>query len=255
MDLNTPVLLPVPAGADNYAHLWAAGQTAAVVDPAEAGPVLDRLAAAGWTLEAILITHAHVDHTAGVHDLVRHTGARVIGPRTPALPEVTDPAGENDFVEAAGLTLRAWATPGHTPEHLCYILDGPAPIAFTGDTLFGGGCGRVAGGAYAALWNSLLRLRALPPDTCLFFGHEYTLENLEFALHLEPDRAPVRDRLARERRRRAHGEPTCPSLLKEECATNPFLRADDPALASALGLPGASPPDVFTRLRQMKDRW
>jgi hydroxyacylglutathione hydrolase len=255
MELNTPAILPVPVGADNYAYLWAAGDVAAVVDPAAAGPVLDRIAGGGWRLEAILITHAHADHTAGVRDLVRHTGARVIGPRTPALPEVTDPVGENDLIEAAGLTLRTWATPGHTPEHVCYVTEGPSPLAFTGDTLFGGGCGRVAGGAYAAQWTSLHRLRTLPPDTRLYFGHEYTLDNLAFALHLEPDRAPVRERLDRERLRRAHGEPTCPSLLAEECATNPFLRADDPALRAALGLPDASPLEVFTRLRQRKDHW
>ena len=150
--------------------------------------------------------------------------------------------------------LRVIATPGHTLDHVSYYL--PAEkLVFVGDTLFALGCGRVIEGTREMMWESIKRLRALPDDTALYCGHEYTLANARFAVTVDPDNAALRERLAEAERLRAAGEPTLPTTIAREKATNPFLRADEPAVAAAVGMARGDPARVFAEIRTRKDRF
>ncbi|MBT3296121.1 MAG: hydroxyacylglutathione hydrolase [Verrucomicrobia bacterium] len=234
---------------DNFIYVLVAGQRAAVVDPGVAGPVQAFLDAEGLTLELILLTHYHGDHTGGVSAL-RRSGCVVAGPAggPVALDRVVVDGEALDFGHSA---IEVLDVPGHTAHDTAYCLP-DEPALFTGDVLFAGGCGRLFGGDAAPMWRSLCRLRALPAETRLYGGHDYTLDNLEFAVHLEPDHPGVRERLARFR---ADPHAAHPSTLAEEKRTNPFLRCDDPALAATIGMPGRDVVAVFAAVRGMKDRW
>jgi hydroxyacylglutathione hydrolase len=242
---------------DNYAvlaHEPGSGTTL-LVDAPEAGPILAALRHTGWTLTHVLVTHHHHDHVAGLAAVKAATGAMAIGPAGEAELidglDVTPADGET--LRVGGIAVSAIATPGHTRAPLSYHLP-DADVAFTGDTLFALGCGRVFEGTMEMMWGSLLRLRdALPPATRIYCGHEYTEANARFALSVDPDNAALRARAAKVAAERAAGRPTVPSLMADEIATNPFLRADDPALAQRLGLPGAAPARVFAELRTRKD--
>ncbi len=245
----------LPALRDNYIYLIHDGREAAAVDPGEDGPVRAALARLGLRLRAVLLTHAHADHVAGAAPLRAATGCEVIGPADAGIDGLTRAARAGDRVAVPGGALEALDTPGHLPVHLAWH-DPAAGVLFSGDALFGGGCGRVMGGAApATLWQTLQRLRALPVDTKIYFGHEYSEDNLAFAAHLEPGNAAVADRLAAVRRVRAADRPTTPTTLAEERKTNPFLRADQPEMAAALALAGQSPEAVFIELRHRKNHW
>ncbi|MBK1700252.1 hydroxyacylglutathione hydrolase [Thiococcus pfennigii] len=260
-------ITPIPALDDNYIWLLQADdrRQAACVDPGEAEPVLAVLAARGLELTAILITHHHPDHTAGIAELVAaYPDALVCGPRDRRLKGLTRVVGEGDEAAVPGLAagFRVLEVPGHTASHIAYL--GPTPdddALFCGDTLFTAGCGRVFDGTCAQLAASLARLAALPPTTLCYCAHEYTLANLGFAAWVEPDNPARAARQADAERRRAAGEPTVPATLALELATNPFLRTGEPAVRAAAerfaGQPlDASPPpriEVFTALRRWKD--
>jgi hydroxyacylglutathione hydrolase len=242
----------IPALGDNLIYLVSEGASCAVVDPGEARPVLDALSRLGGRLQLILITHTHADHTGGCAELKHATGCRIVGPAgTPGMDEEAVEAG---VVTCAGVRFDILGIPGHTDSHVAYH-SAQAGIVFTGDALFAGGCGRVFGGDFGRMRESLMRLRALPDATRVYGGHDYVIENLTFAAGLEPGNADVRVRLECERRRCAAGRPLAASTLEEEKRTNPFLRCDDLSFVQAVGMQGADPTAVFAAIRRRKDRF
>jgi hydroxyacylglutathione hydrolase len=229
-------------------------RTAVVVDPAESDAVMAAVKRLGVVPALALVTHHHRDHTAGCADLRRLTGCRVLGPRDGESGCVDRVVAGGDWVAAAGTQAHVIGVPGHTRNHVAYHF--PAErILFTGDTLFLGGCGRVFDGRSVDLWHSLRALRDLPDDTRVYPGHDYAIDNLEFAASLDPKDDDVRMRLERLRRDREAGRPLVPSTMLEEKRTNPFLRVDDPAFQRAVRMPHTDPVSVFTALREKKDEW
>ena len=248
----------VPLLKDNYGYLLhepKSGLTA-VLDPSEAEPVLEAVAARGWRLSHILNTHHHGDHCGGNRELKAANGARVVGPaydraRIPAIDEAVDEASGFRFGEAQARVL---FIPGHTRGHIAFWFE-DAQALFCGDTLFSLGCGRMFEGDAVMMWGSLSKLRALPGETRVYCGHEYTEANARFALTVDPDNKALQARSAAVKRLRAEGRPTIPSMLAEERAANPFLRADDPAMAERLGLAGRPAHEVFGEIRRRKDNF
>jgi hydroxyacylglutathione hydrolase len=242
---------------DNYGvllHDSESGATAAI-DAPEAAPIQAALAATGWRLSDILVTHHHADHTGGIAELKQHHRCRVVAPHGEAarIPLVDATVRENDEVRVGSLAARVLETPGHTAGHISYFL--PAEkLAFVGDTLFSIGCGRVIEGTAEMMWRSLLKLRALPEDTRIYCGHEYTAANVRFAKTIEPANAALRAREAEVDKLVAGRKPTIPSTLAQERAANPFLRADVPEVANAVGLAGSPPWRVFAEIRERKNR-
>lgn len=246
----------VPALSDNYVYLLhdAASGATAVVDPGEAAPVEAALAERGWTLTHILNTHHHADHIDGNEALKAKYGATLVGPKAEAarIPDMDVTVAEGDTYDFAGHTAQVFETPGHTTGHISfYFADSDA--LFPGDTLFSLGCGRMFEGTPAQFWDSLRKLRDLPDSTYIYCGHEYTASNAKFALSIDGDNEALKARATEIEELRAEGRPTIPSLLGQEKAINPFLRADDPKIAAAVGKSGADPVEVFAAVRKGKD--
>jgi hydroxyacylglutathione hydrolase len=242
---------------DNFGvllHDPASGATAAI-DAPEAAPVDAALKATGWRLSDILVTHHHADHTGGIAELKARHRCRVTAPRNEAarIPDVDATVGEGDIASVGALAGRVIETPGHTAGHISYFFDADR-LAFVGDTLFSIGCGRVIEGTPEMMWASLLKLRALPDDTEIYCGHEYTEANIRFALTIEPDNADLRARAEEARRQIAAGQPTIPTTIGAEKRANVFLRADVPAVAAAVGLAGRPAAQVFAEVRERKNR-
>lgn len=249
-------LVTVPCLADNYAYLIhdpASGDTA-VVDVPEAGPILQALNDRGWRLSQILITHHHDDHIAGVADLVAATGARTLGALADAhrLPPLDDALTEASHPKIGAHVVQVIDVPGHTVGHIAFHIPA-ARMAFTADSLMAAGCGRLFEGTPDQMWGSLQRLAALPADTLICSGHEYTTSNIRFALSLEPDNPALILRRDRVEEARRHGRATVPSLLSEELDTNPFLRAGLPQMKSRLGMEDAGDAEIFATIRRRKD--
>ena len=254
-------VVPVPVLMDNYAYLVIdeGSREAAVVDPSEAGPVLDAAKRENVRLRSIWNTHHHWDHVGGNRDLlVALPGLTVRGYAEDhaRIPGITDPVEDGGEFRFGGLHVRVIFIPAHTSGHVAYHLPEERAV-FTGDTLFAGGCGRLFEGDAAMMVRSLGRLTALPPETRVYCGHEYTVKNLEFALTLEPGNEILRRKYERVKRMREAGEPTVPSTIGEELETNPFLRsASEELRRSVLGkFPGTpdEPVAVFARTRELKD--
>jgi hydroxyacylglutathione hydrolase len=237
--------------ADNYTYVIEADGDAVVIDPGEASPVLRALDRSGARLRAVLCTHAHFDHTGGNEELSRKTGCVVM------LPDAAT-GGKAPVLNVGPFVFDVLRTPGHSPDSVCLYLppsgDEPGDV-FTGDTLFVGGCGRLLTRSPEMMWASLQLLAALPESTRVFPGHDYTLENYEFAVTVEPDNTRVQSRLEEIRALVEANKPTVPSTIGLEVATNPFLRAGDPAMKRALGMDGAADLETFAALRLMKDRF
>lgn len=251
---------PIPALTDNYLWLLRQDSQAAVVDPGDAAPVIARLAAEKLSLVAILVTHHHADHVAGIAALVEATGARVWGPASEDIPGVDIGLAGGESFELLGTRIEVIAVPGHTAGHIAYWLPQLAPPAlFCGDTLFAGGCGRIFEGTPEQMLASLDRLAALPAATRVCCAHEYTVANLRFARAVEPDNAELAARLEAATAMRARGEPTLPSTLGLELATNPFLRSGQAASSAAAAAHGATEPTdrlaSFTALRAWKNNF
>ena len=247
----------VPCLSDNYAVLLRdpATDAVAVIDVPEADPVIAALEAAKCKPTHILVTHKHADHIQGIPALKQRYGAKVIGPRNDGdIPTLDEKTGEPDTVQVGSLRARVFDTPGHTAGHICYWFESEK-LLFAADTLFALGCGRAIEKPAAVLWDSLLKLRQLPDDTVVYCGHEYTLANGRFAVTVDPGNAALKVRLAQVEKTRAADKPTIPSMLGEEKATNPFLRADDPAVAEAVGMNGADAAAVFTEIRERKNNF
>lgn len=247
----------VPCLSDNYAYVLrdpATGECA-VVDPSEAEPVLAALSALGARPTMVLNTHHHYDHVGGNEALVEaFPGLRVIAHASDQgrVPGQTGVVQDGDRVMLGGTALRVLHVPGHTLGAVTYASD---DAAFTGDTLFLGGCGRLFEGDAAMMYASLRRIaETLDPATRIFCGHEYTANNLRFAVALEPGNGALADAAADAERRRAAGEPTVPKTLGDERRVNPFLRCDDPALAAAVG-GSHDPVAVFAALRERRNNW
>jgi len=247
-----------PCLSDNYGvlvHDPDADLTASIDTP-EAAAVERALAATGWRLTHVLNTHHHHDHTGGNLELKERTGCTIVGPRGEAarVPGLDVAVGEGDSYRFGTREARIIETPGHTLGHIAYHFAGDK-VAFVGDTLFALGCGRVFEGTPAQMWASLSKLMALPADTTIYCGHEYTQANARFAVTVDPANEALARRVAEIADLRARGEPTVPTTLAAELATNPFLRADDPDIRAHLGMANADPADVFAEIRRRKDNF
>jgi hydroxyacylglutathione hydrolase len=243
---------------DNFGvllHDPATGATAAI-DAPEAAPVEAALKTTGWRLTDILVTHHHGDHTAGIPELKRRHRCRVLAPAAEAtkIPEVDETVREGGKVKVGTLEAAVIETPGHTAGHVSYHFP-VEKLVFAGDTLFSIGCGRVIEGTPEMMWASLCKLRDLPGDTRIYCGHEYTLANIKFAQTIEPNNRALAARAEEAQRQVAAGQPTIPTTIEQERAANPFLRADEAAVAKAVGLAGRPPTEVFAEIRARKNRF
>lgn len=249
-------LVTIPCLADNYAYLIhdAASVQTALVDVPEAEPILAALNARGWSLGMILLTHHHADHIQGVAGMVDATGAAVLGAAADAhrLPPLTRSLVEGDEVAVGDVRGHVIDVSGHTMGHIAFLFPG---MAFTADSLMAAGCGRLFEGSPATMWASLSKLAALPGDTLICSGHEYTAFNLRFAATIEPENPELAARIARVAAARSAGIATVPTLLSEELATNPFLRARLPQVKALLGLDAATDAEVFAEIRARKDKF
>ena len=251
-------LVTIPCLTDNYAYLIrdkATGETA-LVDAPEAASILAELAARGWRLDKIFLTHHHHDHIQGTDELIQATGASVYGAQADAhrLPALTRALREGDEVTVGQSLGHVLDVSGHTLGHIAFVFP-TAHLAFTADSLMAGGCGRLFEGSPATMWASLCKLSALPAQTLICSGHEYTASNLRFAAAIEPKNLALLDRIARVAAARSAGVATVPSLLSEELATNPFLRAKLPHVKEAVGLSDAPDAAVFAEVRARKDKF
>ncbi|WP_306252852.1 hydroxyacylglutathione hydrolase [Parvularcula sp. IMCC14364] len=243
---------------DNYGFLVrdrASGQCAAIDTP-DAQAISAAAAAEGWQISHIWNTHWHPDHTGGNSALKEHWNCEVIGPAAEAgrIPAADRLVEGGETVRLGDVSASVIATPGHTTGHIVFHLPGEQ-VAFVGDTLFALGCGRLFEGSPAQMWDSLLKLRALPDDTTVFCAHEYTAANARFAVTVEPDNTALQTRHEEIIRLRRDGIPTVPTKVGIEKETNPFLRADHAALKAGLGMTAASDVDVFAEVRQRKDNF
>ena len=252
-----------PCLQDNYGFLLHDAETGvtATVDTPEVEPILAALHGKGWKLTHILNTHHHADHAGGNLAIKAQTGCRIIGPRADAarIPGIDEQVGEGDEFLLGTHPVRVFDTPGHTRGHIVYHL-AEDRVAFVGDTLFAMGCGRLFEGTPAQMWGSLQKLMQWPDDTRVYCAHEYTQANARFALSVEPDNEALTERARRVAALRARNEPTVPTTMGLEKATNPFLRPMSPAISARVGLGGTHPAaadlvEVFARTRALKDRF
>ena len=249
--------VPIPAFADNY--IWRlparSGRGTLLVDPGDAAPVLAAAAAGGWEPDAVLLTHHHDDHIGGVAALrERWPGLEVVAPDEARIPFATRRVGDGDRVEVAGHAFDVLAVPGHTVSHIAFHGHG---LLFCGDTLFSLGCGRLFEGTPARMLASLDRLAALPGDTLVCCGHEYTQSNAAFARTVDPDNPALARRSEEVATLRDDSRPTLPVTLAEERSCNPFLRVDAPAVRASIaawsGDDALARVDAFAALRRWKD--
>jgi hydroxyacylglutathione hydrolase len=249
-------ILQIPVLTDNYIYLIHDPVSAetAVIDPALAQPVLAVLDKKGWGLTSILNTHHHWDHVGGNLELKQKTGCRIIASQSDRdrIPGIDMGVSEDDVISLGQQSARVISTPGHTKGHIVYHFAEDSAL-FCGDTLFVMGCGRLFEGTPEQMWNSLQKLKALPPSTRIYCTHEYTQANGRFALSVEPDNSHTQQKMLEVQQLRAENKPTVPSTIEEERATNPFFRADSISVQKTLGMEGQSPVRVFTELRKRKD--
>ena len=245
-----------PCRSDNYgflAHDADQGLTACIDTPDD-DAINAGLEEKGWRLTHILNTHHHGDHTGANLSLKERWGCTIVGAANDAerIPGIDVRVSDGDAYAFGSMNAKILEVPGHTTGHIAYYF-ASEDIAFVGDTLFALGCGRLFEGSPSMMWNSLQKLMALPDETIVYCAHEYTDNNIAFAVSVDPNNLALRTREAVVRAKRARGEPTVPSRLGEELAANPFLRADQTDLQTALGMVGADPVKVFTEVRNRKD--
>ncbi len=244
---------------DNYGvlvHDSSSGATASI-DAPDADAVIAAAAAQGWELTDLLVTHHHFDHVQGIPGLrARFPKLRVAGPAKEAarIATLDTLLGEGDYARVGSLAAKVLETPGHTAGHIVYWFE-EDEIVFTGDTLFSLGCGRVFETPYPVMWSSLMKLAALPGETEVYCGHEYTQANGRFAITIEPGNPVLKARVEEVAKLRAEGRPTLPTTIAAELAANPFLRAEEPSVQAAVGMTGADPAAAFAEIRARKDRF
>ncbi len=252
---------PIAAFSDNYIWLLFNPQSrqACVVDPGDAQPVLTTLKELDLELTDVLITHHHFDHVGGLKELEDAYSPRVYGPSNPAITGISDTVTAGDTVAVLGVDFKVHEVPGHTLDHIAYFHDGKEPLLFCGDTLFAGGCGRVFEGTPGMMHKSLQSLAILPSTTRVYCAHEYTLANLAFALAVEPGNTALQQRIVEAEVSRANNQPTVPSDISLELATNPFLRCSNAQLRASLASQGksaeGSDSDIFATVRTWKDNF
>lgn len=248
-----PEVIIISIAPDNYCYLIRNNNDAVVIDPADSDLVIVELEKRNLNLQYILATHHHSDHTAGIPDLKKKTGALVYGgdKRIKSIDKIFQD-GESFLL--GDVKIVVMAMPGHTRHQVAYYLVDDGMI-FTGDTLFGAGCGRIFEGSADQLYNSLMKISGLADDTLIYFGHEYTLENLEFASMVDEGNQEVGKRLEEVRQLRRENKVTVPSTVSLEIATNPFLRVHTIAIREYLGMVDRSAVAVFEELRKRKDRF
>ncbi len=241
----------VPIRPDNYSYLLTWGHFVTVIDASEADPILQLVRSRNLQLLAVLSTHHHSDHTLGNMELKEKTGCSVISTdrRVKGVDRVV---GDGEIISLEGVEIRAVLVPGHTKHQAAFYLESQKSL-FTGDTLFGAGCGRVFEGSADQMYRSLEKLGSYPDETSVYFGHEYTAENLEFALSVEPGNRDVVGRLERVKETLSGGGYSTPSTVREEKRTNPFLRCRELSIRKALDMVDRSPIAVFAELRRRKD--
>ena len=251
-------LTTVPCLTDNYAFIIGNPDTreAAVIDVPEAAPINAALKAGGWRLSTVLLTHHHWDHVDGLPDLDNRRALKIIGAAADAhrLPPLDLAVKVGDTITVCGEDASILDVSGHTIGHIAFHF-AASKLAFTADSLMALGCGRLFEGTPAQAWENLKKLRALPTETVICSGHEYTQSNAAFAVTLDPDNSDLISRIEAVNAARAANQPTVPSTLDLEIRTNPFLRADVPALMAKLGMSDATPVDVFTEIRTRKDNF
>ena len=253
-------VIPIPQLSDNYAYLVIDEDTrkAGIVDCAEAEPVLRKVRETGVDLVAILPTHHHYDHVGGNEDLLKHMTLEVFGyaDQGQRIPGCTREVQDGETIHVGTLAARILFIPAHTSGHVAYYFEREQAV-FTGDTLFAGGCGRLFEGDAAMMMRSLSKLMALPDDTKVYFGHEYTEKNLRFALTLEPHNAALQEKHAWAVEQTARDQPTVPTTIASEKATNPFFRWSSPELRATLQRQFPDLPmddvSVFRKTRALKD--
>jgi hydroxyacylglutathione hydrolase len=249
-------IITLPVLVDNYIYLIhdPVSRETAVVDPALAQPVLDVLQKKGWQLTTILNTHHHSDHIGGNLQIKQQTGCKIIAAQADwdRIPGIDQGVSEGDVVSLGQHKASVIATPGHTRAHIVYHFAEDS-ILFCGDTLFVMGCGRLFEGTAEQLWHSLQKLKALPTSTLVYCTHEYTQTNGRFALTIEPDNQYLQQRMIEVNRLRSNNQPTVPTTIAEELATNPFLREDSPEIQKSIGMSNSKRTDIFTKVRRLKD--
>ena len=228
--------------------------TVMLIDAPEEAPILEAIGRTGWKPSLLLVTHHHHDHVEANLALKRRFGLKIVGPKAEAdkIPGIDEMVEDGDALHLGAQEIRVIETPGHTAGHVCYHLPA-AGIIFTADTLFALGCGRLFEAPAQVMFASLGKLAALPPQTVVYCGHEYTASNARFALSVDPDNAKLKERAAHIEAQRARGEATLPTTIGEELATNPFLRAGDEKIRKVLAMEAAFDADVFAELRRRKD--
>ena len=251
-------IVTVTCRSDNYAflvHNPDSGESA-IIDAPEDSPLIEAANSRGWTPSLVFLTHHHADHVEGLEGLKKAFDLRVAGARADAhrLPDLDIQLGEGDPFELAGHDAQIFDVSGHTIGHLALFIP-EAEAAFTADSLMALGCGRVFEGSMDQMWASLSKLAALPPETTIYSGHEYTAANAKFALTIEPDNPELQARVRRISEKRAKLEPTVPSKLALELATNPFLRAGSASVRASLGMESATDAEVFAEIRTRKDNF
>ena len=255
-------VIPIPAFTDNYIWCLTTGNSseAVVVDPGDARPVQEHLDRHGLELSGIIVTHHHFDHTGGIDALLDGAPVPVYGPHNPQINSVTHRLGEGDTAMILGVEWQIIEVPGHTLDHIAFYAHSTSPpTLFCGDTLFAGGCGRVFEGNPGMMLGSLNKLASLPADTRVYCAHEYTMANLAFAEAVEPDNPALKSRVQRDAGRRESSQPTVPSDIGTELATNPFLRCEQDSVAERIatreGLDPGDPVAVFAAVRGWKDNF
>lgn len=243
---------------DNFGvilHDTESGETA-IVDAPEENAIRAVLERTGWSPTLLLVTHHHPDHVAGNLALKERYGLTIVGPRAEAakIPGLDRSVSEGDTIEFAGRTVEVIETPGHTSGHVSYHIP-QEKLAFAGDTLFALGCGRLFEEGPAVMLRSMKKLAALPPETVIYCGHEYTLSNARFAVTVEPDNEELKARAGRIEAIREEGKATLPTTIADELATNPFLRWNAAGVRATLGMQDASEEEVFAEIRRRKDNF
>lgn len=228
----------------------------AAIDAPEEAPILAALQRRGWKLDYIFTTHHHYDHVEANNNLKQKFDLTIYGPRAEAdkIPEIDQLLNHDDHLRFGQFNVQVLSTPGHTKGGICYYIPA-AKVAFTGDTLFSLGCGRLLEGTPAQMFQSLQILSALPADTKIYCGHEYSASNARFALTIDPDNEALQQHAAEIMHLRERGQLTLPTTIGQELATNPFLRTSDRQIRTGLSMDKASDEEVFTRIRALKDKF
>jgi hydroxyacylglutathione hydrolase len=253
-------IIPIKAFSDNYIWTIIQGNEAIVVDPGDPKPVIEKLNELNLSLKQIMVTHHHFDHSGGVLELQKAFNCPAYGPKGGHIKGITNPLNDNEHFNVFDQYFMAMASPGHTNDQLAYFCESePNPILFSGDTLFAAGCGRLFEGTPAEMHNTLSRFSALPLNTLVYCGHEYTESNLNFAIEVEPNNVDIQNRLTEVKSLRDQNKVTLPSTIELELKTNPFMRCDEENVIQAAIAYNAttdnSSVEVLGTIRNWKDNF